>query len=66
MLGSNELDKGETTAMYDDKEHSFTMIKFLILKYFRGTIEAEGKLSVDPFEKALFCSGVGVSFIFEI
>lgn len=41
------------------------MIKFLILKYFGGSIEDEGKLSIDPFEKALFYSGVGVS-VFEI
>lgn len=61
MLGKNELDKGETTAIYDDKEHSFTMIKFLILKYFGGTIEA-----TDPFEKALFYSRVDVFFVFEI
>lgn len=52
--------------MCDVKEHSFTMIKCLILKYFGSSIEDEGKLSVDPFAKALFYSGVGISLIFEI
>lgn len=56
MLGKNELDKGETTAMHDVKEHSFTMIKCLILKYFGGNVKDEGKLSIDPDAKAFFYS----------
>lgn len=66
MLVKNELDKGKITTMHDVKEHSFTMIKCLILKYFGGSIEDEGKQSIDPFAKALFYSGVGVSVIYEI
>lgn len=66
MLGKNELDKGETTAMYGVKEHFFTVIKCLTLKYFGGSIKDEGKLSIDPFAKVLFYFGLGVSFTFEI
>lgn len=40
--------------MNDVKEHSFTMIKCLVLKYFGGSIKDKGKESIDPFAKALF------------
>lgn len=50
----NELDQGKITAMNDVKEHSFTMIKCLVLKYFGGSIKDKGKESIDPFAKALF------------
>lgn len=66
MLGKNELDRGETTAIYDFKEHSLTMIKCLILKYFGGGMKDEGKLAIDLFAKVLFYSWVGVFFVFEI
>lgn len=65
MLLKNELDNGKITAMRDVKQRSFTMIKCPILKYFGGGVIDEGKQSIDPFAKALFYSGVGVSVTYE-
>lgn len=39
--------------MYGVKVHFFTVLKCLIQKYFGGSIKDEGKLSIDPFAKAL-------------
>lgn len=52
--------------MHYFKEHSFTMIKCLILKYFQGSIKDEGNQSIDPFAKALFYSEADISVIYEM